>query len=146
LIRAFSATRLLFAVVLIVTVNWRSVREEVDLLCDGMPHSIFVRHYFSPAIKELRQNVEGIRSFDQKYRKALIHRIRSKVQLLRGDLTLLEDAGFMKVTENCNQVTELYNPSKLQQSQNQAAFLNQWSLGRDLDPRPLPYQGNAPPG
>ena len=21
-----------------------------------------------------------------------------------------------------------------------------WSLGRDLDPRPLPYQGNAPPG
>ncbi len=21
-----------------------------------------------------------------------------------------------------------------------------WSLRRDLDPRPLPYQGNAPPG
>jgi hypothetical protein len=22
----------------------------------------------------------------------------------------------------------------------------QWSLGRDLDPRPPPYQGDAPPG
>ena len=22
----------------------------------------------------------------------------------------------------------------------------EWSLERDLDPRPLPYQGNAPPG
>jgi hypothetical protein len=29
------------------------VAQEVDLLCGRIPPSIFVRHYFSPAIKEL---------------------------------------------------------------------------------------------
>jgi len=33
------------------------VREEVDLLCGRIPPSIFVRHYFSPAISELRNRV-----------------------------------------------------------------------------------------
>ena len=27
-----------------------------------------------------------------------------------------------------------------------AIFSQNWSLGRDLDPRPSPYQGDAPPG
>jgi intergrase/recombinase len=31
------------------------VAQEADLLCGRIPPSIFVRHYFSPAIKELRE-------------------------------------------------------------------------------------------
>jgi hypothetical protein len=31
------------------------VAQEVDLLCGRIPPSIFVRHYFSPAIKELEE-------------------------------------------------------------------------------------------
>jgi hypothetical protein len=30
------------------------VAQEADLLCGRIPPSIFVRHYFSPAIKDLR--------------------------------------------------------------------------------------------
>jgi len=33
------------------------IREEVDLLQGRITKSIFVRHYWSPAIKELRQRV-----------------------------------------------------------------------------------------
>ena len=29
---------------------------------------------------------------------------------------------------------------------NSNSFSEKWSLGRDLDPRPPPYQGDAPPG
>jgi hypothetical protein len=31
------------------------VAQEADLLCGRIPPSIFVRHYFSPAIKELKE-------------------------------------------------------------------------------------------
>jgi intergrase/recombinase len=31
------------------------VAQKADLLCGRIPPSIFVRHYFSPAIKELRE-------------------------------------------------------------------------------------------
>ena len=84
--------------------------------------------------------------FNANYRKALRHRIRGKVQALQAELGLLESAGFMKVMADCNAVTDFHNP---EQSLNQAAFKDSrlnWSLGRDLDPRPPPYQGDAPPG
>jgi hypothetical protein len=84
-------------------------------------------------------------SFDADYRRVLRHRVNSKVQELREEMELLQKCGF-GVTENCNGVTEFCNGQQNQQSLNQAAFGNQWSLERDLDPRPLPYQGNAPPG
>ncbi len=60
-------------------------------------------------------------SFDANYSKALRHRIRAKIEGLREELRLLENAGFM-VTEKCNQVTENYNPK---QSLNQVAFQEQ---------------------
>jgi hypothetical protein len=72
-------------------------------------------------------------SFDSEYRKALRHRIRSKVDSLRKEILLLERAGY-KVTENCNSVTEFNNP---QISSNQAAFAKTQWTGGDLNPRPL---------
>ena len=59
-------------------------------------------------------------SFDSEYRKALRHRIRSKVECLREEILLLERAGY-KVTESCNLVTDFNNP---QISSNQASFKN----------------------
>ena len=84
-------------------------------------------------------------SFNADYSRVLRHRIKAKTTQLRDELALLEESG-LSVTENCNGVTEFSNGQQNQQSLNQAAFGNQWSLRRDLDPRPLPYQGNAPPG
>jgi hypothetical protein len=84
-------------------------------------------------------------SFDADYRRVLRHRVNLKVQGLREEMELLQKCGF-GVTEKCNGVTEIRNGQQNQQSLNQSAFGNPWSLGRDLDPRPLPYQGNAPPG
>ena len=84
-------------------------------------------------------------NFDVDYRRVLRHRVNSKVQELREEMELLQKYGF-DVTENCNGVTEFCNDNQIP---NQAPFQEKgvnWSLGRDLDPRPLPYQGNAPPG
>ena len=59
-------------------------------------------------------------SFATEYRKALRHRIRSKVESLREEIKILEMAGY-KVTENCNLVTKFNNP---QINSNQASFKN----------------------
>jgi hypothetical protein len=56
--------------------------------------------------------------FNADYVKVLRSRIKSKVRSLREEITLLENAG-IKVTENCNEVTEYCTPSK---PANQAAF------------------------
>ena len=56
--------------------------------------------------------------FKADYAKVLRSRIKRKVRSLREEITLLENAG-IKVTENCNAVTEYCNPSK---PSNQAAF------------------------
>jgi hypothetical protein len=79
-------------------------------------------------------------SFGADYSRVLRHRIKVKRAQLREESVLFGEK--VNVTENCN-VTEFCNGK---QSPNQAAFSNLWSLRRDLDPRPLPYQGNAPPG
>jgi len=44
-------------------------------------------------------------SFDADYCRVLRHRIRSKVQRIKSEITLLEAHG-VSVTENCNGVTE----------------------------------------
>ena len=72
-------------------------------------------------------------NFDPEYRKALRHRIRSKVDSLKEEILLLQRAGY-KVTENCNLVTEFSNP---QTSSNQASFAKTKWTGGDLNPRPL---------
>jgi hypothetical protein len=83
-----------------------------------------------------QKEIDFLRSpetFDTEYRKALRHRIRSKVDSLREEILLLESAGY-KVTENCNLVTEFNNP---QISSNQASFVKRKWTGGDLNPRPL---------
>ena len=81
------------------------------------------------------------------------HRVKTKAEEFRAQIALLQGCGAfagngLSVTENCNGVTEFCNGQQNQKSANQVALINQgqnWSLRRDLDPRPLPYQGNAPP-
>ena len=89
--------------------------------------------------------LESPESFDPGYSRVLRHRIKAKKAELLKQLASLDSSG-LNVTENCNNVTEFSNGQQKQQTLNQAAFQNLWSLRRDLDPRPLPYQGNAPPG
>jgi hypothetical protein len=70
-----------------------------------------------------QKEIEYLRTpenFDVEYRKALRHRIRSKVHSLREEILLLENAGY-KVTENRNAVTEFNNPKT---SSKQASFKN----------------------
>ena len=83
-------------------------------------------------------------SFDANYAKSLRHRINTKTRELKEEMQLLARSGI--VAENSNPAAEFSNPKK---NAERALSLNQgqsWSLRRDLDPRPLPYQGNAPPG
>ena len=83
-------------------------------------------------------------NFSASYGKVLKFRVAAKTHAFNAELNLLNCAGLD--TPNCNEVTEF---SDQNQGLNQAFSMNQgkiWSLRRDLDPRPLPYQGNAPPG
>jgi hypothetical protein len=75
--------------------------------------------------------------FNSNYQRSLRHRLKLKAEKMRSDLS---------VVESCSAAAEFCNNGK---SPNHVASVNQggmWSLRRDLDPRPLPYQGNAPPG
>jgi hypothetical protein len=78
-------------------------------------------------------------SFNSNYQRSLRYRLKIKAEKMREDLSLLG------VVENCGGAVEFCSNQK---SPKQALSMNQggiWSLRRDLDPRPLPYQGNAPP-
>jgi hypothetical protein len=78
--------------------------------------------------------------FSPDYARSLRHRIKTKRAQIQDELSLLG------VAENYNDAAENSNNG---QSSKHVASLNRegnWSLRRDLDPRPLPYQGNAPPG
>jgi hypothetical protein len=81
--------------------------------------------------------------FNSNYQRSLRCRLKVKAEKMREELSLLKSSG---VVENCNGVAGFCSGNE---SQNQDHSVNQgqnWSLRRDLDPRPLPYQGNAPPG
>jgi intergrase/recombinase len=42
------------------------IREEVDLLQGRIPLSIFIRHYWSPSFKELRERtLQAVKQLDQ---------------------------------------------------------------------------------
>jgi hypothetical protein len=79
-------------------------------------------------------------SFNSNYQRSLRCRLKAKAEKMRKDLSLLN------TTENCSGIAEFCGDGK---SSKHVASMNRegmWSLRRDLDPRPLPYQGNAPPG
>ena len=72
-----------------------------------------------------------------------------------GERSLLKKVGYFCI--NCNMAVTLdqkpymvnekpYTVNRLANSQIIASFSEIKSLGRDLDPGPLPYQGNALPG
>ena len=72
-----------------------------------------------------------------------------------GERSLLKKVGYFCI--NCNTPCTLdqkpymvnekpYTVNNKEKSENIAPFLKKGSLGRDLDPGPLPYQGNALPG
>ena len=42
--------------------------------------------------------------------------------------------------------TKLHKAATQNENSNLSLISGKWSLGRDLDPRPPPYQGDAPPG
>jgi hypothetical protein len=86
----------------------------------------------------------GMKEISKAYERKLRFSIRNKLKaLVEEELPLLVNRGFISdVTANRNGVTEFssgkqpkpFSSSKIK------------SLGRDLDPGPLPYQGNALPG
>jgi hypothetical protein len=97
-------------------------------------------HIFFMLSKTEQEFLRNPSSFNSNYQRSLRCRLKVKAEKMREELSLL---GFM---ENCSDATEFCSDTK---SPNQFLSMNQrqdWSLRRDLDPRPLPYQGNAPPG
>lgn len=71
-------------------------------------------------------------NFDPDYRRVLRHRVNSKIQRIRDEVALLERCG-VRVTENCNGITEFCNGKSVL---NQVAFKESRWTGGDLNPRP----------
>jgi hypothetical protein len=98
------------------------------------------RHIFFMLSKAEQEFLRDPSSFNSNYQRTLRCRLKVKAEKMRKEIS------FLNATENCNSATEFCNYVK---SQKRDPSMNQgvsWSLRRDLDPRPLPYQGNAPPG
>jgi hypothetical protein len=90
-----------------------------------------------PSRNQFLRNPE---KFSHDLRRSLRHRIKTKRAQMRDELSLLGVAEINNGPAEC---------SNNNQNSKQVFSMNQgqkWSLRRDLDPRPLPYQGNAPPG
>ena len=81
-------------------------------------------------------------NFVADYRRALRHRIKSKVETIKSEIALLEAHG-VSVTENCNGVTEFCNGQQNKQSLNQAALINRKWAEPDSDRRPLACKANV---
>jgi hypothetical protein len=86
------------------------------------------------------------------YRRKIKSDIRKKIRILQElELPLLIGKGFVSlqstgVTPNRNTVTAKFNTDTAEKSRDSyPSFHKLESLGRDLDPGPLPYQGNALP-
>jgi hypothetical protein len=97
-------------------------------------------HIFLMLSKTEQEFLRNPDKFSPDYARSLRHRIKAKKAQIQDELSLLG------VAEISNGAADCSNNGR---SPNQVVSMNQgqdWSLRRDLDPRPLPYQGNAPPG
>jgi hypothetical protein len=67
---------------------------------------------------------------------------------VREELSLLVEQGYLELTENCKVSNALAAQAgrELPAYEIEHKLVENKSLGGDLDPRPLPYQGNALPG
>ncbi len=98
------------------------------------------KHIFCMLSKTEQEFLRKPSSFNSNYQRSLRRRLKVKAEKMRAELSLLG------IAENCNNATEFCSNGK---NSKQDLSMNPgkvWSLRRDLDPRPLPYQGNAPPG
>ena len=81
------------------------------------------------------------------YQRKIKYDIRRKIKIFNElELPLLIKSGFISNTTNCNAVTTNPHMNSPRIIQNNEIPAQKRSLGRDLDPGPLPYQGNALPG
>ena len=93
--------------------------------------------YFFMLSKTEQEFLRDPSNFNSNYQRSLRCRLKIKAEKMREELNAVE---------NCSNVAEFCGTNK---TSKHVASMNQgqnWSLRRDLDPRPLPYQGNAPPG
>jgi hypothetical protein len=78
------------------------------------------------------------------YQRKIKSDVKRKLRVFyENELPLLLKSGLIDATVNCNDVTSNCNMIFLL---NPIDLCVKTSLGRDLDPGPLPYQGNALPG
>ena len=84
------------------------------------------------------------------YNRKIKSQIRKKINNFENfELPLLIEKGlisFSPVTKYSNGVTKYSNTNSPSSSSNSETCAQMKSLGRDLIPRPFPYQGNALPG
>ena len=84
------------------------------------------------------------------YNRKIKSQIRKKINNFENfELPLLIEKGliaFSPVTKFSNDVTTYSNADTHSSSSNNEICAQMKSLGRDLIPRPFPYQGNALPG
>jgi hypothetical protein len=73
--------------------------------------------------------------FNSNYQRSLHRRLKVKEEKMREELSLLTG-----VVENCSGVAEFCSNKKEPKSHHSMNQGQSWSLRRDLDPRPLPYQ------
>jgi hypothetical protein len=85
----------------------------------------------------------------RKFEKTMRYRIRQKIKsLIDYEIPMLVDKDFLTigrltatVITNSNRVINNDHYDKLEKAQNELHWQKEGSLGRDLDPGPLPYQG-----
>jgi hypothetical protein len=98
------------------------------------------RHMFFMLSKCEIEFLRNPEKFSPDYARSLRHRIKAKRAQIQDELSLLSVAEINNGATDCSNNNPI---PKYVDSMNQGVS---WSLRRDLDPRPLPYQGNAPPG
>ena len=92
----------------------------------------------------------GKKQLSGSYNRKIKGQIRRKINNFQNfELPLLIEKGlisFSPVTKYSNGVTKSSNTEIHSSSSNSETCAQMKSLGRDLIPRPFPYQGNALPG
>jgi hypothetical protein len=92
----------------------------------------------------------GKKQLSGSYNRKIMHQIRKKLENFESfELPLLIERGLLSlspVTKFSNGVTKNSSADIHSSSSNSEICAQMKSLGRDLIPRPFPYQGNALPG
>ena len=94
--------------------------------------------------------LSGKKQVSGSYNRKIKHQIRKKLESFESfEFPLLIERGLLSlstVTKFSNDVTKYSSAEIHSSSSNSETCAQMKSLGRDLIPRPFPYQGNALPG